>query len=243
MKALIVDSEELYRLSLKEVVKVSANFTEVLEAGSEHEFLSCTATHTELALVILHPSSLKNEGEDWVRLVRRLYPGVAIITVTNTPHESTSRWLGTMTIARGASVNAMITTIRRAMRLPSEQGEHQMTPGRPNVTNSIQNEFSRFRNNLAANEEAVDLNRLSYRQKQILAMAADGLPNKEIAARLTIAEGTVKAHMHAIFKVLGVSNRTQAVIRYGAAGRQQQLPQETHTLPAGSNSQMAHMRY
>ena len=65
---------------------------------------------------------------------------------------------------------------------------------------------------------SIDLGRLSYRQKQILSMAADGLPNKEIAARLSIAEGTVKAHMHAIFKVLGVSNRTQAVIRYGAAG-------------------------
>ena len=63
---------------------------------------------------------------------------------------------------------------------------------------------------------------LSYRQKQILSMAADGLPNKEIAARLSIAEGTVKAHMHAIFKVLGVSNRTQAVIRYGAVGNANQ---------------------
>jgi DNA-binding NarL/FixJ family response regulator len=65
----------------------------------------------------------------------------------------------------------------------------------------------------------VDLSRLSFRQKQILAMAADGLPNKEIAARLGIAEGTVKAHMHAIFKVLDVSNRTQAVIKYSAINR------------------------
>ena len=41
----------------------------------------------------------------------------------------------------------------------------------------------------------------------------------EIAEARGTAEGTVKAHMHAIFKVLGVSNRTQAVIRYGATGQ------------------------
>ena len=217
MKALIVDGEELFRLSLKEVVAVAGNFTEIFEAGSEHEFLAKTATHTDLSLVVLHPSSLKHEGEDWVKLVRRLYPGIVIVTITNQPHEATSRWLGTITIARSTSVNMMVTSLRRALRLP--QNAVAPKPSRPQLDASLQNEFSRFQENLGSNDVAIDLNRLSYRQKQILAMAADGLPNKEIAARLTIAEGTVKAHMHAIFKVLGVSNRTQAVIRYGAASQ------------------------
>jgi len=218
MKALIVDGEELFRLSLKEVVAVSGNFTEILEAGSEHEFLAKTATHTDLSLVVLHPSSLKHEGEDWVKLVRRLYPGIAIVTITNQPHEAMNRWLGTVTIPRSSSVSAMVSTLRKALRLPQESYATTQ-PGRPQVHSGLQNEFSRFQENLGNSDVPVDLNRLSYRQKQILAMAADGLPNKEIAARLTIAEGTVKAHMHAIFKVLGVSNRTQAVIRYGAAGQ------------------------
>ena len=55
---------------------------------------------------------------------------------------------------------------------------------------------------------------LSRRQREIINMVADGLANKEIAARLGIAEGTVKAHMHAVFKALGVTNRTQAVVLY-----------------------------
>lgn len=240
MKALIVDGEELFRLSLKEVVAVSGNFSEIIEAGSEHEFLAKTATHTDLSLVILHPSSLKHEGEDWVKLVRRLYPGIAIVTITNQPHEATSRWLGTMTIPRSASVSMMVNTLRRALRLPQESFGAAAKPARPQLAGSLQNEFSRFQENLDSNENTVDLNRLSYRQKQILAMAADGLPNKEIAARLTIAEGTVKAHMHAIFKVLGVSNRTQAVIRYGAAG---QTITPSQMMPSnGSAAQTAHMR-
>ncbi len=222
MKALIVDSEEIFRLSLKEVIAVSASFSEIIEAGSEHEFLAKTAAHTDLSLIILHPDSLSKQGEDWVKLIRRLYPGIAIVTVANETHLAGSRWMGTLTVPRTASVNNMITTVRRAMRLPSDGGAINNTVVKsPNLQSASSNDFTRFQENIAPNTAAdsVDLNRLSYRQKQILAMAADGLPNKEIAARLSIAEGTVKAHMHSIFKVLGVSNRTQAVIRYGASGK------------------------
>jgi len=233
MKALIVDGEELFRLSLREVVAVAGDFSEIIEARTEHEFLSKTATHTDLELVVLHPSNLEHEGENWVKLVRRLYPGIAVITITNHPHDAGNRWHGTVTIPRSASVGEMVSSLRRALRLPHETYGQTMRPARPNVTAPQSNEFSRFQENIANGGTAVDLNRLSHRQKQILAMAADGLPNKEIAARLTIAEGTVKAHMHAIFKVLGVSNRTQAVIRYGAAGQNISTPAEV--LPRGTS--------
>jgi len=231
MKVLIVDAEEIFRLSLREIVAISGNFSEIIEAGSEHEFLAKTASHTDLSLVVLHPSSLNQEGEDWVKLVRRLYPGVVVVTITNQPHETTGNWLGTLTIPRTASVSMMVASLRRALRLPTADYS-RVKPARPRLAADQPNEFSRFQKNLGSDAVPVDLNRLSYRQKQILAMAADGLPNKEIAARLTIAEGTVKAHMHAIFKVLGVSNRTQAVIRYGAAGQNVAPSQLT---PAGSS--------
>jgi len=242
MKALIVDSEELFRLSLKEVVAVAGNFSEIIEAGSEHEFLARTASHTDLSLVVLHPTSLSQEGEDWIKLVRRLYPGVVIVTITNSPHEASDRWYGSVAIARSASVSTMVSTLRRALRLPQDS-YGDVEPARPQMPMTISSEFSRFQQNIGSEVLPVDLNRLSYRQKQILAMAADGLPNKEIAARLTIAEGTVKAHMHAIFKVLGVSNRTQAVIRYGAAGQNVAAGAPNQMMPAsGSEAHTAQMR-
>jgi len=46
------------------------------------------------------------------------------------------------------------------------------------------------------------------RQRQIVLLAAEGLSNKEIARRLDISEGTVKAHLHNIFERLGLENRT-----------------------------------
>ncbi len=43
-------------------------------------------------------------------------------------------------------------------------------------------------------------------------MLSDGLLNKQIAYELNVSEATIKAHMTAIFRKLGVKNRTQAVI-------------------------------
>ncbi len=52
---------------------------------------------------------------------------------------------------------------------------------------------------------------LSRRQREVLLLVVQGLPNKVIAQRLKISEHTVKAHVSASFKLLGVSNRTEAV--------------------------------
>ena len=56
-------------------------------------------------------------------------------------------------------------------------------------------------------------NQLSNRQIQILKLLAKGYSNKNIAAKCQISEGTVKLHVSTILKLLGVSNRTQAVIK------------------------------
>jgi DNA-binding NarL/FixJ family response regulator len=52
---------------------------------------------------------------------------------------------------------------------------------------------------------------LTPREREILSMLAEGLPNKLIAARLAISEHTVKTHLEAIFEKLGASTRAEAV--------------------------------
>lgn len=62
-------------------------------------------------------------------------------------------------------------------------------------------------------ESAID--KLSKRQREVLMQVVQGKPNKVIARTLNISEHTVKAHISASFKLLGVKNRTEAV--YAAA--------------------------
>lgn len=59
---------------------------------------------------------------------------------------------------------------------------------------------------------------LSSRQREVLLKAVQGKANKVIARELHLSEGTVKAHLSAAFRALGVSNRTEAVSVAAKAG-------------------------
>ncbi|MFI5310952.1 MAG: response regulator transcription factor [Gemmatimonadales bacterium] len=52
---------------------------------------------------------------------------------------------------------------------------------------------------------------LTSREREILALVADGLGNKQIAVRLGISTNTVKTHLELLFEKLGVSSRAEAV--------------------------------
>lgn len=55
---------------------------------------------------------------------------------------------------------------------------------------------------------------LTSREREILLLVCQGLSNKAIGSELSIAERTVKAHLSAIFRKLGATNRVQAILLY-----------------------------
>ena len=63
----------------------------------------------------------------------------------------------------------------------------------------------------SAHEDRIGGTVLTNREREILALLADGLGNKQIAARLGISPNTVKTHLELLFDKLGVSSRAEAV--------------------------------
>ena len=63
---------------------------------------------------------------------------------------------------------------------------------------------------LLANDDPTDLDDLTARQREILQLVAKGLSNAQIAKSLFLSESTVKQHLRASYKVLGVSDRKEA---------------------------------
>jgi DNA-binding NarL/FixJ family response regulator len=65
---------------------------------------------------------------------------------------------------------------------------------------------------LSARQAASPADALSEREREVLLMVAEGMPNKVIAQRLSISEKTVKAHLTSVFRRIGVTDRTQAAL-------------------------------
>ena len=63
---------------------------------------------------------------------------------------------------------------------------------------------------LIANEDPADFDALTPRQRDILGLVAEGLSNAQIASRLFLSESTVKQHLRAAYKALGVKDRKEA---------------------------------
>jgi DNA-binding NarL/FixJ family response regulator len=63
---------------------------------------------------------------------------------------------------------------------------------------------------LATQQTPGPLELLTERERQVLALVAEGLPNKQIGRRLEISEKTVKAHLTSAFRAIGVDDRMQA---------------------------------
>ena len=63
---------------------------------------------------------------------------------------------------------------------------------------------------LLGQEETPELGDLSARQREVLELVVEDLSNAEIAGRLYLSESTIKQHLRAAYKLLGVRNRTEA---------------------------------
>jgi DNA-binding NarL/FixJ family response regulator len=61
---------------------------------------------------------------------------------------------------------------------------------------------------------ADDTSALTEREEEILKLLAEGLSNAQIGARLHLSENTIKFHLRNIYAKLGVSNRTEAALKY-----------------------------
>jgi DNA-binding NarL/FixJ family response regulator len=82
--------------------------------------------------------------------------------------------------------------------------------GSPMSTNIARKVVSHFH----APERANELQALTTREHEILTLLSEGLQYKEIADKLTISTGTVRAHLHTIYGKLHVQTRTEAVVKF-----------------------------
>ena len=113
-------------------------------------------------------------------------------------------------LLKGARTEAVINAIRSA-----HAGESQLDTA---IAAKIMNEFRRISPatpQTEAKNRAVDpdIEQLTERETEVLHLIAEGLPNREIAGRLFLSEGTVKNHVSAIMSKLQANDRAQVIVK------------------------------
>ena len=197
MKILHADDHSLFREGLVFFLKLLDAQVVALEAGNFQATLDKLALEWPVDLLLLDLEMPGMGGIDGFTTIHRRYPGLPITIVSGVNDMRLVRSL-IDSGARGfipklASSERLMDALRRILRGEIYLPEELFVAGTKAVTLSDH------------------ASTLTARQQEILALLAEGLPNKRIANTLGVTEGTIKQHLKDLFKRLGAANRTQAV--------------------------------
>lgn len=198
---------------------------EAVRAG----FASMLETQDDLSVV-----GIASDGEEAVRVCREVDPDVVLMDVRMPGMDGIEATRRLVSSGGGGPRILILTTfdldqyVFEALRagasgfllkdVTAEQlfeavrviaaGEALLAPG---VTRRLISEFTQL--NPGQDPASTDaLDRLTRRETDVLRLVAEGLSNREIAARLVVTEETVKTHVSRVLSKLGLRDRTQAVV-------------------------------
>jgi DNA-binding NarL/FixJ family response regulator len=208
MKILIVDDHALVRRGMSYVVREGFPDAEVTEAESSAAALEHLRAGKTVDLALVDVRMPDFDGLELLRAIKTEWHDVPVImlsTYENAPY-----------VKRALADGAAGYLLKDATPEDLSQAINVALSGSGNVLSPrvIQNLFEDQEANgsTSANGHRRNEYSLTQRENDILALLAEGRSNRDIAQCLFLSEKTVKAHLAAIFRKLGVTNRTQAAM-------------------------------
>jgi DNA-binding NarL/FixJ family response regulator len=197
IRVLVADDHGVVRDGLARLIAAQDDLELAGVAADGEQAVAGAAEHTPDVVLM----DLDMPGIDGIEATRRImdeHPGAAVLVLTS--FSDSRRILGAMDagavgyLLKDASSEEVTEGIRSAAR-----GE---SPLDPRAARTIITERSR----------PDPLEAFSAREREVLGLLVEGLPNKLIARRLEISEKTVKTHLTSVFRAIGVTDRTQAAL-------------------------------
>jgi len=209
VKILIMDDETLFRSGLSYLLASLDPKPELVEtcdlAGAQRALRT-----TAIELVILDVRSGDTNGSGTLEQLRLEFPLVPLMVLSSERDPTVIH----RCIEHGAmgfvTKHASHSELLGAIRLVIAGGLYLPRELLPGIGASSPEEHHPT--------EVAILAQLSERQREVLDLLLQGLPNKRISSELAISQNTVKSHVSAIFRALGARNRTEAVFMATRAG-------------------------
>jgi len=206
MRVLLADDHVMFREGMRPFLLQLAPEVQVVETGSFTEAFAKIEAGERFDLILLDMKMPGMNGGASVRSVRGHCPDTPLVILSGVVErevmvEAINAGAGGY-VPKKLSSAAMVSALKLVMA-----GERFLPVSMLAETSDNGTVF----HTAPASGKA---GRLTKREHEILALLKDGLPNKLIAAQLTLSEVTVKSHLCSIFRKLGVSNRVQAIRSY-----------------------------
>lgn len=198
MKILLIDDHALFREGLCYVLSGLDKDVMILQAASFEQALQYFTKHHDLDLVLLDLNIPGKDGFSALQFISESYPSMPVVIIS----ASTQR----QDIQRALDYGAMGYIPKESTSSVMLNALNLILSGGIYLPPTMLSSDSRCGHSL------VNHAGLTPRQLQVLALLVEGCSNKDIGIRMQLAEATVKMHVTAIFRSLGVSNRTQAAM-------------------------------
>ena len=214
MRVLIADAEVLFRMGIRNLLQQLDTGVDVVETGSFGEALDHASEVPQLDLIVLDPTMPGMKWETmWCEQLRMLIkraPAAPIVVITASESPSDILRALEVGVAGYISKRADVSTVTNALK--------RVLAGDVYVPSTLSRRSGDATRATASGSNRVVLDGptltgpLTKRQRQVLALLAEGKTNKNIADEIGISGPTVSIHVTSIFKKLGVANRTQAAV-------------------------------
>ena len=217
IRILLVDDQPLFRSAIATLIAEQPDMVVLGEAANGLEGVE-KAHALNPDLVVMDVEMPVMNGVEAVRLIREQLPAIKVVMLTVS--ESDDHLLDALRngahgyLLKDLRPEQLYGLLRSVMR--------NETPLSPAIAGRLVAEIRSSHVVRTASLKEPQGPALSRREIEVLQLVADGLGNKEIGARLSITEGTVKNHVHNALEKLHLENRTQAaayVVRQGLGHR------------------------
>lgn len=199
IRVLCIDDHPVVRSGLAAMLAVEPDFAPAdLAADGDEARALATARRPDVVLL-----DLRLRGEDGVDLVRELRilaPAARIIMITS--------FSGDEPVHRALQAGALGYLLKDSLHRELLAAIRAVLDGRRYVQAEVAQQLA----------EAGPRVALTARERDVLALLAEGLRNKEIAARLGVGEATARSHVEAILGKFGARERTAAVAQAARRG-------------------------
>jgi DNA-binding NarL/FixJ family response regulator len=204
MKVLLADDHPLMREGVRHVLDKLAENVSIVDAGDFPGLFAMAAMHPDLDLALVDLNMPGLPGIEGMAQFRSRFPAIPLVVLSASESRHDIQRVLDLGAAGYIPKASPPAIMRNALDLVLAGGVYVPPVMLAPDSGLAGHEAEAF--------AALRHTGLTTRQMEVLRLLVQGCPNKVIARHLDLTEGTVKIHVTAIFRALGVNNRTEAAL-------------------------------